>query len=120
MNLPEKRQGLWGNGWIPNCDFLVSKSGIRVLVEIAGLRSAEINIEVQMDCLQITGTRPRPPREDADEKIVGEINYGPFQAVLKFPAEYDLTQAKATYLNGFLRIDVPAKIPAVGPTRIVF
>jgi HSP20 family molecular chaperone IbpA len=36
-----------------------------------------------------------------------EINYGPFESVLELPSGYDLTQAKAAYLNGFLRIDVP-------------
>ena len=36
-----------------------------------------------------------------------EINYGPFESMLEVPPGYDLSQAKATYLNGFLRIDVP-------------
>ena len=36
-----------------------------------------------------------------------EINYGPFESVLELPPGYDLSQAKAAYLNGFLRIDVP-------------
>ena len=37
-----------------------------------------------------------------------EINYGPFESVLDLPPGYDLSQAKAVYVNGFLRIDVPA------------
>jgi HSP20 family molecular chaperone IbpA len=40
-----------------------------------------------------------------------EINYGPFESVLELPPGYDLSQAKAAYLNGFLRIDVPAAAP---------
>ena len=36
-----------------------------------------------------------------------EINYGAFESVLELPSGYDLSQAKAAYLNGFLRIDVP-------------
>jgi HSP20 family molecular chaperone IbpA len=39
-----------------------------------------------------------------------EINYGPFESVLEVPAAYDLSQAKASYLNGFLRIDVPLAV----------
>jgi HSP20 family protein len=118
MNLPEKWQGLLGNGWTPNCAFVVSKSGIKVLVELAGMRSADLDILYQEDRLEISGTRPRPPGEDAEEKVVGEINYGPFSTVLKFPAEYDLGQAKANYLNGFLQIDVP--VTSEGPKRMVF
>jgi HSP20 family molecular chaperone IbpA len=42
-----------------------------------------------------------------------EINYGPFESVLELPPGYDLSQAKAAYLNGFLRIDVPlVQMPA--------
>ena len=37
-----------------------------------------------------------------------EISYGPFESVLDLPSGYDLSQAKAIYVNGFLRIDVPA------------
>jgi len=40
-----------------------------------------------------------------------EINYGPFESVLELPHGYDLSQAKAAYLNGFLRIDVPLAAP---------
>jgi len=36
-----------------------------------------------------------------------EISYGPFESLLEVPSDYDLSQAKAAYLNGFLRIDVP-------------
>ena len=37
-----------------------------------------------------------------------EINYGPFESAIEVPAGYDLSRAKASYQNGFLRIDVPA------------
>jgi HSP20 family molecular chaperone IbpA len=40
-----------------------------------------------------------------------EISYGPFEALLDLPPGYDLGAAKAIYVNGFLRIDVP---PAQG------
>jgi HSP20 family molecular chaperone IbpA len=50
-----------------------------------------------------------------------EINYGIFETVLELPPGYDLSKAKASYLNGFLRIDVPvspqskSKNPKVSP-----
>ena len=43
-----------------------------------------------------------------------EISYGPFESVLDLPSGYDLSQAKAIYVNGFLRIDVPAAQPTAG------
>src|ERR1039458_2808223 len=47
-----------------------------------------------------------------------EINYGPFESVLEMPEGYDLSQAKAAYLNGFLRIDVPVVQRSVKHTKV--
>ena len=49
-----------------------------------------------------------------------EINYGSFESVIELPEGYDLALAKASYQNGFLRIDVPQNVsngsvvPSVG------
>jgi HSP20 family molecular chaperone IbpA len=48
-----------------------------------------------------------------------EITYGPFESVLELPAGYDLSQAKAAYLNGFLRIDVPLAQRQTKNTRVL-
>jgi HSP20 family molecular chaperone IbpA len=47
-----------------------------------------------------------------------EINYGPFESVLEVPPGYDLGQAKAAYLNGFLRIDVPLAARPAKNTKV--
>ena len=41
-----------------------------------------------------------------------EISYGTFESVIELPSGYELTQAKAAYQNGFLRIDVPVNARA--------
>jgi len=52
-------------------------------------------------------------------ELVMEISYGPFESVLELPAGYDLSQAKAAYVNGFLRIDVPlARQPLSKTTKV--
>jgi HSP20 family molecular chaperone IbpA len=47
-----------------------------------------------------------------------EINYGPFESALELPPGYDLSQAKAAYLNGFLRIDVPLAQSQMKSTKV--
>ena len=47
-----------------------------------------------------------------------EINYGPFESIIQIPAGYDLSQAKAAYLNGFLRIDVPVAVTKIKSTKV--
>jgi HSP20 family molecular chaperone IbpA len=48
-----------------------------------------------------------------------EISYGPFESVLELPSGYDLSQAKAVYVNGFLRIEAPqAHLPQSKTTKV--
>jgi HSP20 family protein len=84
-----------------------TESGLVIKVELAGMRSDHLEITVEGSQLRISGTRPDGCRAPKASFLVMEINYGPFESVLELPPGYDLSQAKAAYLNGFLRIDVP-------------
>jgi len=84
-----------------------------VKVELAGMRSEHLEITVEANRLRISGSRPDGCRAAKCSFLAMEIDYGPFESVLELPPGYDLSQAKAAYLNGFLRIDVPlAQRPA--------
>jgi HSP20 family protein len=92
---------------VPNTDVYLTDNGLVVKVELAGMRSDHLEITVEGNRLTISGTRPDGCRSSKCSFLVMEINYGPFESVLELPPGYDLSQAKAAYLNGFLRIDVP-------------
>jgi HSP20 family molecular chaperone IbpA len=65
------------------------------------------------------GAAGRLPRGRKCSFLVMEISYGPFETVLELPPGYDLSQAKAIYVNGFLRIDVPpARQPHTKTTKV--
>jgi len=101
------REGSPRANWVPNTDVYSTESGLVVKVELAGMRSTDLEITVEGTRLRISGNRPDGCRSPKCSFIVMEINYGPFESLLELPPGYDLTQAKAAYLNGFLRIDVP-------------
>ncbi len=101
------REGSAKPHWVPNTDVYVTDNGLVVKVELAGMRSEHLEITVEGNRLRISGNRPDGCRAAKCSFLVMEINYGPFESVLEVPAGYDLSQAKAAYLNGFLRIDVP-------------
>src|SRR6266496_5674303 len=99
--------------WVPNTDVYATDSGLVVKVELAGMRSEHLEITVEGNRLRISGNRPDGCRAPKCSFLAMEINYGPFESILELPPAYDLSQAKASYLNGFLRIDVPlAQRPA--------
>jgi HSP20 family protein len=101
------RSGSSRANWVPNTDVYTTDGGLVVKVELAGMRSDNLEITVEGNRLRISGTRPDGCRSPQCRFLVMEINYGPFETEMELPPGYDLSQAKASYLNGFLRIDVP-------------
>jgi HSP20 family protein len=101
--------------WAPNTDVYATESGLVVKVELAGMKSDSLEITVEGQRLRINGERPDGCRAPHCNFLMMEISYGPFETVFDVPPGYDLSLAKAIYLNGFLRIDVP---PASRPKTV--
>ncbi len=98
---------------MPNTDVYTTDEGLVVKMELAGMRSENLQITIEGGSkLRISGERPDGCRAAKFNFLAMEIFYGAFENVLELPAGYDLSLAKATYQNGFLRIDVPLSVPA--------
>ena len=98
--------------WIPNTDVYAIEGGLVIKVELAGIRREDLELTAESSRLTISGQRPDCCRQ-ANAKCkfhVMEINYGAFESIIELPNGYDLSQARAVYQNGFLRIDVPERL----------
>ena len=104
--------------WVPNTDVYATDSGLVIKVELSGMRSENLEITVEGNRLRISGNRPDGCRAPKCNFLVMEISYGPFESILELPPTYDLTRAKAAYLNGFLRIDVPVAQTTSKTTKV--
>lgn len=125
IHFSSRRSALGGRGgsasghWIPNTDVYSTDAGLVIKVELAGMKSDNLEITVEGNRLRIAGNRPDGCRAPKCTFLVMEISYGPFESVLELPPGYDLGQAKAVYVNGFLRIDVPpARQPQSKTTKV--
>jgi HSP20 family protein len=113
VHIAARRSAVGGRGgaasghWVPNTDVYSTETGLVVKVELPGMKSENLEITVEGHRLRISGNRPDCCRPPKCTFLVMEINYGLFESVLDLPSGYDLSQAKAIYVNGFLRIDVP-------------
>ena len=112
-------RGAGSGHWVPNTDVYQTDEGIVIKVELAGMKSDSLEITVEGNRLRIAGNRPDGCRAPKCNFLVMEISYGPFESILELPPAFDLTRAKAAYLNGFLRIDVPAAQPQHSKTTKV-
>jgi HSP20 family protein len=105
--------------WVPSTDVYTTDTGLVIKVELPGMKSENLEITVEGHRLRIAGNRPDCCRAVNCSFLMMEINYGPFETVLDLPTGYDLAQAKAIYVNGFLRVDVPPARPShAKPTKV--
>lgn len=96
-----------GASWTPNTDVYSTDAGLVIKVELAGMRKEDLELTVEARQLRISGVRRDSCRAGRCRFVVMEINYGPFESVIELPPGYDLSAARASYQNGFLRVDVP-------------
>src|SRR5581483_9171683 len=104
------------HGFRPNVDSYrtADPPELTVVVELPGVDPATVQVVVDARALLVSGERPRP-RADGRVYEQMEIEYGPYQRLVRLPADVDPAQAKAEYERGILRITLPviAK-PAAG------
>jgi HSP20 family protein len=82
-----------------------------VRAELAGIRAAEIELEIRGRELILAGQR-RPGGAD-EERLYQqlEVQHGPFRRVVALGADVDADAAKATYEDGMLTVELPIVAP---------
>jgi HSP20 family protein len=90
-----------------------------VLVEIAAIDPERVNVTASEGALVISGERRRQPCEGRVYQQI-EIEYGPFERLVRLPEDADVSQAEARYERGLLVIAMPiaAKAKATQPVPI--
>ena len=82
-----------------------------VRLEIPGVDKNDLDIEVQGDTLTVRGEK-RFEREDSQGRYrVMQCAYGSFRRTVPLPTKVAADQAKASYKNGVLRIELPKTEP---------
>jgi len=108
--LAPRRRG----GFSPAVDVFYQGDPPRAVVqaELAGIDPDELTLEIEGRELVIAGHR-RP--DDAEGRLYQqlEIDFGPFRRVIPLGAEVIPDQARATYTDGILRIELPLARPEV-------
>lgn len=120
--------GAWGRatyvsrrntGFSPNVDVYYCGDPQRavVKVDLAGVELDEVGIEVGGRRLAIVGERAVQETEGRVYQQV-EIPSGPFRRVVELQVEVDADNARATYDDGVLRIELPLRDPAESTRRV--
>jgi HSP20 family protein len=96
--------------WHPPVDAYETEEEFVVLVALAGMSKESIQITYQEPDLRIWGTRSASPHSGKVKYHQMEINFGPFERIIRigFPVQAD--RINAQYKDGFLTIYIPKNL----------
>jgi HSP20 family protein len=104
-----------GGAFSPAVDVVYASDPPRAIVtaELAGVDPRALDLEIQGRKLILSGRRePAALQGDVYQQV--EIERGHFRRVVELGAEVRSDQAKASYENGMLRIELPLLQPGSG------
>ncbi len=106
---PEPRTALASaQKWSPPTDVFRTPEGIVVRMELAGVDQDEIDITFKNNALIVRGVRSDNFEEPKEAFWQLEIAHGPFERIIRLPAEVDGEKIeKAQYEQGLLIIKLP-------------
>lgn len=106
-------EALWqlrgGRRWRPPTDVFETEETYTVVVEIAGMRGADIAVTFEKQELRIRGQRMEAASQKAYHQM--EIAYGDFETFVRMPEPVEVAQVEAVYTDGFLRVRLPKARP---------
>ena len=95
-------------GWSPSIDIYETETHIVIIADLAGIDKDSLLVTVEGQYLCLSGKRV-PPKEQPKRFYQLEIEYGPFERVLKLPKSLNLDVVEAQYEQGFLIIKIAKK-----------
>jgi len=102
----------------PAVDVYETDERVEILVDVPGVDPRSVRIIVKGSSVLIAGEKaPRRGRRDSTFHLV-ERGFGRFARVVRLSAPCDTSRARATLVNGELRVTVP-KIPERRGRRLV-
>ncbi len=95
-------------GFSPSVDVVYTSDPPRAIVtaELAGVLSSELELEIQGRKLILSGVRA-PSATEGDVYQQVEIERGQFRRIIELGADVLAEEAKASYEDGMLRVELP-------------
>ncbi len=93
-------------GWIPATDIVETADGLRLVVELPGIRPEEVKITLENYALTIKGEKKQMVEENSRVHRF-ERSYGSFERTFTLPNTLDPDRVAATFEHGVLTITLP-------------
>jgi HSP20 family protein len=115
----ERKAGLRGRGFSPAVDVFYVDDPPRAIVkaDLAGVDIQDVGLEIRGRQLLIAGER-RPAEAAGRLYQQIEIPHGPFRRVVELGAEVVADEARASYDDGMLEVEIPLARPDQSVRRV--
>ena len=106
------------SAFVPPADVLIDQDAVTVYMDVPGLGSDQLQIELENDMLSVRGERAYPYGADQQSQIRRiERAFGRFERTLRVPRGLDPNAVEASLSNGVLNMRIP-KPEQLKPHRI--
>ena len=114
-----ERTGFRGRGFSPSVDVFYTDDPPRAVVraDLAGVLIDDVSLEIRGRQLLIAGER-RAAQGDGCVYQQIEIEHGPFRRTVELGADVVADEARASYEDGFLVVEVPLAPREQGTRRV--
>jgi HSP20 family protein len=109
------RETIMAQTWAPAVDIIETDTAIILRLELAGISSKEIDIQISEDTLTVKGERKLASTEG--KLLRSERQYGPFQRSFTLGMPINKDNVVASYRDGVLDITLP-KREEVAPRQV--
>ena len=115
----ERQTGLRGRGFSPSVDVYYVDDPPRAVVkaDLAGIEISDVALEIRGRQLLIAGER-RPSQAAGRVYQQIEIENGPFRRLVELGVEVVADEARASYEDGILEVEIPLARPDEGVRRV--
>jgi HSP20 family protein len=115
----ERQTGLRGRGFSPSVDVFYVDDPPRAVVkaDLAGVDLENLGLEIRGRQLMIAGER-RPAGATGRLYQQIEIEHGPFRRIVELGAEVVADEARASYEDGMLEVEIPLARPDATVRRV--
>jgi HSP20 family protein len=93
----------------PEADVVETENEIRVTVELPGMRSEDIDVDLENNVLTIAGEKQQEYEEQGEKNTwhLSERRYGKFSRSFVLPRDLDSEKIQAHFENGILNVAIP-------------
>jgi HSP20 family protein len=95
--------------WVPQADILEGRSDVRILVDLAGVPSGNVEVSLTGDQVKVRGEKPSGGAAEGVTVHLAERRTGSFSRTFSLPASADREKLTAVMRDGLLEISCPKK-----------